>query len=139
MCFFFPKENWVVLNLSTFATWSLVLISWKVSTSGPYFLEGLVSGPYMGGPYKIIMRVSTFAPFLLEACFWCFMLFPHCPQETRRKIFFADWDISNMTELTNLGTRLFWKTLLSSPDRLPAEVSSFFSSPNIEVNIKTDY
>ena len=49
---------WVVLNLSTFATWSLVLISWKVSTSGPYFLKGLVSGPYMGGPYKIIMRVG---------------------------------------------------------------------------------
>ena len=35
----------------------MVLISWKVSTSGPYFLKGLVPGPYMGGPYKTIMRV----------------------------------------------------------------------------------
>jgi hypothetical protein len=27
-----------------------------ISTTGPYFFESVVPGPYMGGPYKMIMR-----------------------------------------------------------------------------------
>ena len=38
--------------------WSLVLTSWRFTSTGPYFFESVLPGPYKGGPYKMIMRVS---------------------------------------------------------------------------------
>ena len=38
--------------------WSSVLTSWRFTSTGPYFFESVLPGPYKGGPYKMIMRVS---------------------------------------------------------------------------------
>ena len=40
--------------------WSLVLTSWRFTSTGPYFFESVQPGPYKGGPYKMIMRVMAF-------------------------------------------------------------------------------
>ena len=51
------KTGWsLIYQLLLLGPWSL-FPERLVLFSGPYFLEGLVSGPYMGGPYKIIMHV----------------------------------------------------------------------------------
>ena len=46
--------------------WSLVLTSWRFTSTGPYFFESVLPGPYKGGPYKMIMRVVWSHP--LKEC-----------------------------------------------------------------------
>ena len=35
----------------------MVLTSQRFTSTGPYFFESVLPGPYKGGPYKMIMRV----------------------------------------------------------------------------------
>ena len=49
------KKNLVKNNCGP---WSLLPEGLSTST-GPYFFESVLPGQYMGGPYKMIMRVNT--------------------------------------------------------------------------------
>ena len=46
----------------------MVLTSWRFTSTGPYFFERVLHGPYMGGPYKMIMRVGMSLLWKQDKC-----------------------------------------------------------------------